>query len=210
MNEDLSIFEEIDESLKVEKLEKILANYGNFIIIVCIAIVLFVAFAGWWKNHVKEENAIKTSLLIQANELVEAKKYDEAIIKLQEVEKSSSDLAVIAKLRHAEILVIDKKAEQAIGLYKEISSGNGEKSLRDWAAINAEIISNNHNLPISLPKNATFAAFDSELNAINLINQNKNEDAKKVLESLSSKDTLPLPEKQRIAELLDYTKGTKQ
>ena len=213
MTEDLSIFQEIDESLKAEKLEKFLSTHGNLLIIICVGIVLAVAFSGWWKNHVKEENASQTSILVQASELADAKKYDEAIAKLQEVEKSSSNIAGIAKLRHAEILIVENKFEQALGLYKEIFSGSGDKALRDLAAINAEIIANNHNLPHP-PQNSyetrPFNNFASELYAINLLNQSKNKDAKAALEAVSSKEDLPNSQKQRTTELLDYIKGSKQ
>jgi len=211
MSEDLSIFQEIDESLKAEKLEKFLTTHGNLLIIICVGIVFAVAFSGWWKNHVKEENANQTSILIQASELADAKKYDEAIAKLQEVEKSSSSLADIAKLRHAEILIGDNKFEQALGLYKEISSSNADKALRDLAAINAEILANNHNLPLP-PQNSSetrpFNNFASEIGAVNLLNQSKNKDAKASLEALSGKKDLPNSEKQRTTELLDYMKGS--
>jgi len=70
MSEDLSIFREIDEALKVDKLEKFFARHGKTILFVCLGIIIITIINVVNKEYDKKVAARQTAIILQANHLV--------------------------------------------------------------------------------------------------------------------------------------------
>lgn len=59
------IFDEVNEEIKQEKLEKFWQENGLFLIVSVICVVLAVGAKSWWVNHVAEKQASQTEALLQ-------------------------------------------------------------------------------------------------------------------------------------------------
>lgn len=125
------IFEEVDEALKKEKLEKIWEDYKTTII-ACIAILIIGTGAGSaYHNWNNSRNATETAKLLAA---LDADNTDQAL--LGAVEKTRSNHKAIGLLNAASILKEDNKNEEATKLYAELIETRGApKTLRDLARI---------------------------------------------------------------------------
>ncbi len=125
------IFEEVDEALKQEKLQKIWTEYKTTII-ACIAILIIgtgagSAYHGWNNAH----NASETAKLINA---LDAQNPDQALIAA--TQKIRSNHKAIGLLNAASVLKEEGKNNDANKIYKElIETRAAPKALRDLARI---------------------------------------------------------------------------
>lgn len=217
MTEDLSLFKEIDEAIKAEKMENFLRRYGKLIIVAFVSIVVGTAIAEFWKSHTRENNIKETAAILQARELAGAGKYDEAIKKYEEVEQRGGyNTAIVAKMFHAETLLKSGKFDKATAAYNDIASqGKTDKALTDIAAINASVIAGNHNLAepgAKLPAQwgKPFAAMASEVAALRLEQEGKYKEAAGMLEGIANNSDSLMPERNRAKALLATIKEKKQ
>ncbi len=211
MSEDLSIFQEIDEALRVDNFEKFLRSYGKLIIAGCICIVLATAFSVFWKGHVKENNLKDTDILIRADELSQSGKNVEAAQGFKEVEQNTYGIAIIAKLERAKMLLAEGKPAEAETLYKEITNFTGsgsDEALRSFAALNAAALADasaGEQKPSS--GGSVFSAMTQELYALALKKEGKTKEARDILDNIASNPELLISEHKRAEELRDGIKG---
>jgi len=121
-------------------------------------------------------------------------------------------LNFIAKIRHAEILVLAGKSEEAGKIYSQIASEDKAGKYRgfsDLAGINDYILATNHKAEKTLKplgKDAAFGLLADELTAIELIKQGKKQEARELLDNIRKDGLAPKSQAMRAGELFDSIK----
>lgn len=214
--DDTGIFQEIDDALKVDNMEKFLRKYGKLVLAGCVGIVLATAGTVFWKSHVREQNMQRTSVLLEAEGLAGSDKYADAIKKLEELmQKQGSDIPVIEKLQYAGFLLQSGQPDKARAVYNDLEK-SGDDAMRTLAAMNADILASNSksadadNQKLSVTSGQPFYVFASELMALRLQKEGKNKEAHDILENLAADMSLSQAGRDQVNELLSSVKGDKQ
>lgn len=135
------IFQEVDEEVRREQLQKLWQRYGNLIIAACILIVLAVgAWRGyeWWQAKKAAESG---AAFENAVTLAEAGKHQEAEAAFAKLAANgSAGYRVLARLREAaELAQTDRPA--AVKAYDEIAAdGSAGSVIQQLAAVRAAIL----------------------------------------------------------------------
>jgi hypothetical protein len=132
------IFQEVDEEVRRERLTKLWERYGNYLVALCILIVVGVgAWRGyqWWQE---KQAAISGAAYEQAAQLAAAGKSKEAEAAFAKLATDGTKgYRVLAGLREAaELARTDSKA--AVAAYDRITAdGSAGPVMRDLAAVRA-------------------------------------------------------------------------
>ena len=132
------IFQEVDEEVRREQLKKLWQRYGNYLIALCILVVVGVgAWRGyqWWET---KQAAKSGAAFEQAVVLAEAGKHQEAEAAFAKLATDgTSGYRLLARLREAaELAPTDRKA--AVGAYDAIAADNSAgQVIQDLAAVRA-------------------------------------------------------------------------
>jgi hypothetical protein len=132
------IFQEVDEEVRREQLKKLWQQYGNYLIALCVLIVVGVgAWRGyqWWEA---KQAAQSGAAFEQAITLAEAGKHQEAEAAFAKLAANgTAGYRVLARLREAaELAGTDSKG--AIAAYDEIAADSSAgQVIRDLAAVRA-------------------------------------------------------------------------
>jgi len=132
------IFQEVDEEVRREQLNKLWQRYGNYVVALCILIVAGVgAWRGyeWWEA--KKAGQAGTAFESAAS-LAEAGKHQEAEAAFAKLATDgTAGYRVLARLREAaELAPTDTKA--AVNAYDAIAAdSNAGQAIRDLAAVRA-------------------------------------------------------------------------
>jgi hypothetical protein len=213
MAEDISIFQEIDESLRVEKLQQFWQRFGNWVIGGCVGIVLLTIASVLWKSHIHDMNMKSTSLLIRAMQLQQAGKADDATVQLEDATKGKGGVATLAKLNLAQQSLKAGELDKALALYNEVvADRHSDEALRDLAALQATTIADNlHSvLPAThADKNGRpFSVILREIEAAKLLKDGKTSEAQALLKPIAEDNTATFSERARAMEMLDTINGS--
>jgi hypothetical protein len=135
------IFNEVDEEVRREQLKKLWERYGNYLIALCVLVVIAVgAWRGyqWWQA---KQAAQSGAAFQQAVSLAEAGKHQEAEAAFAKLASDgSAGYRVLARLRQAaELALTDRKA--AVSAYDAIASDNSVgQAIQDLAAVRAGVL----------------------------------------------------------------------
>ncbi len=132
------IFREVDEEVRREQLKKLWQRYGNYLIALCVLVVVGV---GGWRGYQwwEAKQAAKSGAAFeQAVALAEAGKHQEAEAAFAKLATDgTAGYRLLARLREAaELAPTDRKA--AVGAYDEIAADHSAGQLiQDLAAVRA-------------------------------------------------------------------------
>jgi hypothetical protein len=135
------IFNEVDEEVRREQLQKLWQRYGNYLIGLCVLVVVAVgAWRGyqWWET---KQAAQSGAAFEQAVSLAEVGKHQEAEAAFAKLASDgTAGYRVLARLRQAaELALTDRKA--AVGAYDTIAADNSAgQVIQDLAAVRAGIL----------------------------------------------------------------------
>jgi hypothetical protein len=135
------IFNEVDEEVRREQLKKLWERYGNYLIGLCVLVVVAVgAWRGyqWWEI---KQAAQSGAAFEQAVALAEGGKHQEAEAAFAKLASDgTAGYRVLARLRQAaELAVTDRKA--AVSAYDAIAADNSAgQVIEDLAAVRAGIL----------------------------------------------------------------------
>ncbi len=129
-----TIFREVDEELRGDRLRAVWKRFGPFIIGAAVAVVLIVAANEgwqWWQNS----NAARSSdQFYAALELAEAGDVAGAQAALNDVTaQGSGNYPTLARFRQAGLLAKDGKRAEAIAAYDALATAETNQRLRDLA-----------------------------------------------------------------------------
>jgi hypothetical protein len=135
------IFQEVDEEVRRERLNKLWERYGHLLIAACVLVV--VGVAGWrgyeyWQAKKAGESAVAFE---QAVTLAEAGKHKEADAAFAQIASGgTAGYRVLARLREAaELAQTDKKA--AVASYDTLAGDkNAGQVIEDLAAVRAGLL----------------------------------------------------------------------
>lgn len=208
MNEqDLSIFQEIDDALRADKVLHFWQRYKKVILAGCACIVLLTAVSAYWKNYLHEQDMKHTHILHLASQAAEENRFSDAVGIL---ETDGSDwpenMADIQKLMKAKLLLKAKQNDKAIIAYTEIAQdAHADEAVHDAALI--MLSSLKHDVDIT-PATATghpFAFLALQVKASSLIQQGKNKEAADLLKQVLDNAPPYTPAHERATELLRLT-----
>ena len=132
------IFQEVDEEVRREQLKKLWQRYGNYLIALCVLVVVGV---GGWRGYQwwQAKKAAKSGAAFeQAVALAEAGKHQEAEAAFAKLANDgTAGYRVLARLREAaELAPTDRKA--AVDAYDEIAADQSAgQVIQDLAAVRA-------------------------------------------------------------------------
>lgn len=131
-----TIFREVDEELRGDRLRAVWRRIGPFVIGGAIAIVLVVAVNEgwtWWQNS----NAARSSdQFYAALELAEAGDVEAAQAALNDVvAQGTGGYPALARFRQASLLAADGKTAEAVSAYDAIATAETNARLREMALV---------------------------------------------------------------------------
>lgn len=133
-----NIFAEVDEDMRREQLLKKWDDYGVYILIAAVLVVLSIGgYKGyaWWQHKLGIENG---TAFYKAENLLVEKKNDEAMTAFTKIAKEGpAGYQTLATLEMAAIEVQKGNKKQAVALYDKISTNGADALLRDYAKIQA-------------------------------------------------------------------------
>jgi hypothetical protein len=132
------IFQEVDEEVRRERLQKLWERYGNFVIAGCILIIVGVgAWRGyeWWQNKKAGESGVAFENAVTLAQAGKHQEADAAFAKL--ASDGTAGYRTLSRLREAaELAVTDKSA--AVKAYDEIAADNSAgQVIQQLAAVRA-------------------------------------------------------------------------
>ncbi|HEU5048044.1 MAG TPA: hypothetical protein VFT64_09420 [Rickettsiales bacterium] len=214
MAEDVSFFQEIDEALRADKMERFMRRYGKLLLGACVAIVVGTAVSVYWKSHVHALNEKQTSIVLDAKGMIDTGQYAEAEKALEAAGKDGR-ISAVARMLQADALVHAGQFDKAVKVYQAIAQDSGaDTAIRDRAAIQADVIASNHHLQVSAQKlpdawNRPFFAEAGELSALQLQRAGKHKEAQDALQKLADDPGVPSSQRAMAGNLLDMIRGEK-
>ena len=133
---DESLFREVDEEVRQEQLKKLWDRYGNYVVALCVGVIIAVAALKGWQYWQLRQSEAAAAAYGEALRLMGEGKRTEADAALKGV--TQTGYSHVAKLRRAANLAVEGKPDEAVALYDEIAADAGASpSIRDLARIRA-------------------------------------------------------------------------
>lgn len=124
------IFHEVEEDLRREKAKRLWAQFGPYVLLVAVLIV--VAVGGWrgWEYWREQQAAAEGDRFVSALNLATENKHDEAIKALDEIAATGSGgYPVLASFRAASELAATKKTDEAVKAFDAIAAKSDTPAL---------------------------------------------------------------------------------
>lgn len=137
-----SLFREVDEELRREQFERLWKRYGNYIVAAVVAIVVGVAGIKWWQAHKLAQAEAAGAKYEAAASLAASAKTAEAEKALEEIASTGpKGYATLAELTLAGAeLKAGKPAEALQAFEKIVASGKADPILSAFARLQAAAI----------------------------------------------------------------------
>jgi hypothetical protein len=119
------IFQEVEEEVRRERLEKIWKEYGDYIVAAACLLVIGVAGLQLWRVYDQRENAKASEAYMQAEQLYESGQTDLAAQSFAHIASTApGGYAAVARLQEADAMMVSGKHDDAVALYKKIAAGD--------------------------------------------------------------------------------------
>ncbi len=139
---DESLFREVDEEVRREQLEKMWKRYGNWFVAFSVGLIVAVAAFKGWQYYEKKQAQAAGAAYIDALNLYDAGKREEAALKLADLAAGShKGVAVLARLQQAGIAAGKGDRQAAARIYAEVAAdASVETPLRDLARVRQALL----------------------------------------------------------------------
>ena len=194
----VDIFDEIEEDLRAERAEKLFKKYGWLLIVIIVAIVG--GAAGWqfWSRHKNQQDAAVAARYIAVQNALQQPNAAKPA-QLDILDKLAADAPegyrTLARMRAAGLKADAGDVAGAVTLWNAVAADSkADPLLRDLASLRATERELDHGNPAQLearlkplaaPDNPWSALAQEQLAVLDL-RQNKVEDARKMLQTLSA------------------------
>lgn len=135
---DESLFREIDEEVRRDKIESVWKKYGSWILALCLGVILAVGGLKGWQYWQKQQAEAGGAAYFSAVKLAEEGKTKEAEEAFATLKVSHAGYAIFGKFKLAAAMAKSGKTSQAVAAYDEISSSSSiQPTLKNLARIKA-------------------------------------------------------------------------
>ena len=131
------LFREVDEDVQRARYKQLWQRYGRYVVIAVFVILgAAVAFV-WWQNFQQSRRAAFSDQFAQATRLADEGRYGEAVDAFADLaDAAGGGYSVLARLRHAALLVDEGDVSGATELYDGIANDRGVDGVyRDLAVV---------------------------------------------------------------------------
>lgn len=143
---DDSFIREVDEELRSDRMQNIWKRYGKLIIAIAIAIVLVTAGYRFWLSYSKGEAAKSGDVFLEAVELSNDGKHDDAIAMLEQLSKDGyGQYPALSQIRLAAEMAKAGKIDDAVAAYDAIADDTSfDPTLRGVARLRSGLLLVDH------------------------------------------------------------------
>ncbi len=134
------LFHEIQEDIRLEKIQKFWQSYGNYIVAGLVAVVIISASVTYWRHHQYKVRVEESQLYSAALGLAQDGKVEAAIASLAALSGRGGTYAALADFHRAALLTKQQKtktpSQEAIKIYEQISRNRSvDAKLRHLATL---------------------------------------------------------------------------
>ncbi len=200
-DESQTLFQEIDEALRTDKMAALWDEHRSTIIGCAVAIVLGTAASVIWRNFTDHRASAATAQLIQAQELADAGKNDEAAAAFKAVADSYAKESTLARIKQAQALLAAEKKDKATEV---LAAGGGDKGLSGLLLLQAAArgSAGEAALRAQAGPGQSFSPAVKEQPALRYIEQGKNKEAGELLAQLENDPQAPATLRERAGKIL--------
>jgi hypothetical protein len=220
----VDIFDEVEEDLRAERAQRLLKQYGVWLIAAALVVVGGAAgWQGWQWWQARQDRAAGAAFVAAMNEAqtvgpsADAASRQAAIQAFQkEAATAPEGYRTLARLRAAALMADTGDVKGAAGVYDQVASDSGvDKLLRDLASllwVQRQLDTGDPGMlrarlqALAAPDNPWHALASEELALLDL-RQGKTNDAKTTLRQLAADSTLPQDLRGRAGGLLNRLGG---
>ncbi len=131
-----TIFSEVDEELRSERLRNLWRRFGPFVIGAAVLIVVLVGANEGWRWYWNSAAARSSDQFYSAIDLIEAGQTQEALTVLDEtVATGSGGYPILARFARAAALARDGRLDEAVAAYDALSTSLDQPRLRELALL---------------------------------------------------------------------------
>jgi len=131
-----TIFSEVDEELRSERMRNLWRRFGPFIIGAAVLVVVLVGVNEGWRWYQNSVSARSSDQFYSAISLIESGDNAAALAALNEtVAKGSGGYPILARFAKAALLAKDGKLDEAVAAYDALSTDLSQPRLRDVALL---------------------------------------------------------------------------
>lgn len=219
----VDLIDEIKEDLHRERLGNLWVEYGKWVVVLAVVIILATAGKVWWVDRIHGQQEALGKQYYQAIDILRQDKSAEAQPLFASIEKAdNSGYPVLASFKRAAMLLEEGKTDDALAVYKTVAANQKiDAALRDLAAllaVNLEITyhkADNKTVETELAKlsrpESAWRFSAKELEALHAMDQGNKTLALELYTSLSQDYMAPHHLKQRATEMVKNltTSGSK-
>lgn len=139
---DESFIREVEEELRSDKLQSFWKSYGKIVITLAVAIVVGTAAYRYWLSYTDQVAGASGDRFLEAVELSNENKHDEAIAALEKLaEDGSGQYPALATIRLAAEYAKKGDIDQAVSSFDSISNDTGfDETLRNVARLRSGLL----------------------------------------------------------------------
>jgi len=131
-----TIFSEVDEELRSERMRNLWRRYGPWIIGAAVLVVVLVGANEGWRWYQNSVAARSSDQFYSAISLIEAGDSEKALLALDEtVASGSGGYPILARFAKAALLAKDGKPDEAVAAYDTLSTDLNQTRLRELALL---------------------------------------------------------------------------
>ncbi len=136
-----TIFSEVDEELRRERMRNLWKRFAPFVIGAAVVVVLVVAANEGWNWYKNSASATASDAFYSAVELADTDQVAQAQEALEAVAADSTgQYPLLARFRQASLLAQDGKADAAIAAFDALATEASDKSVRELALLRAAFL----------------------------------------------------------------------
>jgi len=210
------IFREIDEELRLEKLQRVWRRYGVLIVGIALGLVLGTAAYVGWQSYTESQQAERGRAFAAALEQSAGAGATAALTAFEELSEGGDAYAALSRLQLAGAKLRSGDTAGATALFDKLSKDDSvDRPFRDLATVLLALNSLDTAEPDALiARLAPLTAPDSpwrysaqELTALLAMRKGDTARAREILTALTADATAPAGVQQRAAELLGSLEG---
>jgi hypothetical protein len=194
---------EVDDELRRERLQKLWQRFGQYLVILSIAVVVVTAAIVGWKSYQTSKNERFTAELLKAQSVISSTKPLDALpVLTQLMDEASPNVAALARLWAIQLLSSENKKDEAKALADAAEATSMPEPYGDILSLYKTVLGSTET---QNPTESEFSVMLKEAQAVALIEGNPAE-AKALLKAIEQDAAATESQKERAMLLLSTLK----